>query len=160
MNAVYLHLVLCHIPVFLLIGGFLLLILTFFRKSDDIRTLSLALMALAGFIVIPVFLSGESAEVIVEKISGIQEGAIQTHEEDGEIALWSVLAAGLLALAAFLFQLKKRPCPKWLMIPLLAAAVFATANLLITAKSGGLIRHTEISEQSSSPVDKNHDLDN
>lgn len=160
MNSAYLHLVLNHIPVFLLTGGLFLFFLTMFWKSTDVRKVSLVLMVFAGVMVIPAFLTGEGAEDMVEKIPGVQNSAIEPHEENAGLSLWSVIATGLLALAALIFMLKKRPVPYSVMIPLLAAALFACVTLLITARSGGEIRHTETSQTDSKVMDKKkHDDD-
>lgn len=144
MNAAQIHLALNHVPLFLSLTGGLILILGMIRKNESFINLSLFLIIAAALFTAPVFLTGEGTEEIVEGIPGIQESAIENHEDMAKISLIVIVITGIAGLAALLFRKNTRI--KALFMPLVLLLSLASfAVMAQTAHLGGKIRHTEIS---------------
>lgn len=143
MSAAYVHLLLNHVPVLGLFGGLLLLAWGVSRRSRDLTVAGLAFLVLAALVTIPVYLSGEPAEEIVEGLPGVSEHYVEEHEEAGKWALIALEATGLLALVS-LFATRKAAGSRTLPIATLLLGIFAMTVVVRTAMLGGEIRHTEI----------------
>mgnify|MGYP001156576675 CR=1 FL=1 len=107
MNAAQIHLALNHAPLFLSLIGGLLLILAIVRKNDLLTSISLFMLVAAALFTAPVFLTGEGTEEMVEKTIGVNEMAIESHEDMAKIALIVIIITGVLALGGCYFA--KRP---------------------------------------------------
>ena len=147
MNASQIHLALNHVPLFFsIIGGFVL-IYGFIRKNESIKILSLYFMIVAALFTIPVYLTGEGTEELVEKLPGVSEGMIEEHEEMAKIGLIIIIITGVAALGALVLK-KKATILKPVLI-LCAIFSFAAFGVFAqTAHLGGQIRHTEIRNNS------------
>ena len=143
MNASQIHLALNHVPLFFSIAGGLILLYGFIRKQDQIKSLSLYFMIIAAIFIIPVYLTGEGTEENVEKLSGVSEGLIESHEEMATIGLIIILITGIIALVTLIIKKKASLSRPFLMLcVVLAFASFAV--MVQTAHLGGQIRHSEI----------------
>ena len=140
MNTVQLHLALTHVPVILSLVGLIMLIVAFFVKNTTLTKISYMLILTAGIAAMPVFFSGEGAEEAVENLPGISDAVIEKHEEVAKLAMISIAAAGLLALAALIMVRWSRI----LKIFVLMVAIISGGLMVQTAHLGGQIRHTEI----------------
>ena len=140
MNPVQLHLALTHVPVILSLVGLIMLIVAFFVKNTTLTKISYMLILTAGIAAMPVFFSGEGAEEAVENLPGISDAVIEKHEEVAKLAMISIAAAGLLALAALIMVRWSRI----LKIFVLMVAIISGGLMVQTAHLGGQIRHTEI----------------
>jgi uncharacterized membrane protein len=146
MNASQVHLALTHMPVILTLAGICILLVSLIIKNKTVSKVSYFILVAAGIFAIPVFLSGEGAEEIVEEITGVTGSLIEEHEEIARFSLWAVLFTGLAAAVA-LFRLSPRIVKPISFIVLIAGLI--TAGLMFqTAHLGGQIRHTEIQKGS------------
>jgi hypothetical protein len=94
---------------------------------------------------VPVYLTGEGAEEIVHDEAGVNDAAIEAHEEIALVAFIGMEALGLLALVALV--LSRRPsAPRWLGPASLVLALFVAGLMGVTAERGGRIHHPEIQE--------------
>ena len=151
MDAAHIHLMLNHIPVLGLTMGFVVLGWGAFRSSDDVKKVGLMMLVITALAAIPVYLTGEPAEEIVERLPGVSEQIIEQHEGS---ALTSLILAIVTGGAAFLSLIARR----FLSDRLAAAGLFATLALALigggamayTANLGGQIRHTEIRQAQNS----------
>ena len=147
MNASQIHLALNHVPLFFSIIGGLVLIYGFIRKNESIKILSLYFMIAAAVFTLPVYLTGEGTEEMIEKLPGISEGMIEEHEEMAKIGLIIIIITGVAALGALVLK-KKTSFLKPVLI-LCAILSFASFGVFAqTAHLGGQIRHTEIQNNS------------
>ena len=147
MNASQIHLALNHVPLFFSIIGGLVLIYGFIRKNESIKILSLYFMIAAAVFTLPVYLTGQGTEEMIEKLPGISEGMIEEHEEMAKIGLIIIIITGVAALSALILK-KKTSLLKPVLI---LCAVFSFASFGVfaqTAHLGGQIRHTEIQNNS------------
>lgn len=144
MNPAHIHLLLNHIPVLGTSFGIVLLIYAIVRKSDEAKRLSLLTFLLCGLITIPVFLTGEPAEGIIEKQIAVSEGVIDAHEDLAMVALVSVEILAVVSIVLlFIFRQANR-YPAWSMIAVLLIAFITSGIMVRTANLGGQIHHTEI----------------
>ncbi|HEY0676882.1 MAG TPA: DUF2231 domain-containing protein [Chitinophagaceae bacterium] len=143
MNQSQIHLALTHMPVVLSLTGLVILIISLIRKNQTGMNISFYILLAAGLFTIPVFLSGEGAEEMVERIPGVSEAVIEKHEDVAKISLWIILATALVAIAGLI-----RKAGKQLQFVRYFVLIFAIASaglMVFTAHLGGQIRHTEIS---------------
>jgi uncharacterized membrane protein len=94
MNAAQLHLALNHAPLFFSLCGGLILIAGMIRNHPFTRQLGLCFLVAAALFTIPVFLTGEGTEELVEKMPGVAENAIGQHEDWAKITLGILAATG------------------------------------------------------------------
>lgn len=143
MNAAQIHLALNHAPLFLsLIGGGILL-LGMIKKNESFKNLSLYFLIAAAVFTIPVFLTGEGTEELVENLPGVNETAIEEHEEMAKISLIIISIMGGLALIG-LFIRNKASMTRVLFSGLVLLSLASFVTMTQTAHLGGLIRHSEI----------------
>ena len=150
MNYAHLHLILNHIPVIGIGFGILLLIYGFVRNNDEIKKVSLGVFVLAALMTIPVYLTGEPAEEIVENLAGVSEAFIDPHEDWAYYSLILMEITGVLALLNLIF-FGRSFGKKFLLVTSLSSVV-AAGSILYTANLGGKIRHTEIRADSAQTV--------
>lgn len=143
MNSVQLHLALTHVPVILSFVGLIMLIVAFFIKNTTLTKTSYFVLLIAGIAAIPVYFSGEGTEEAVENLPGVSDAIIESHEEVALLAMISIAAAGLVALAA-LFSARWQASAHIFKIVVLVLAITSGGLMVQTAHLGGQIRHTEI----------------
>ena len=149
MNAAHIHLALTHFPIIGTIIGAGILIYGFFRANTSVKKVALSIFILMAIATLPVFLSGENAEEIIEDLPGISESLIENHEELAEKAIWLMGILGLLSLINLFALAKKASYTKtisWivLILSLTTAGMFAKVGNL-----GGQIRHSEIRDNNA-----------
>lgn len=143
MNSVRMHLALTHVPVVLSFVGLIMLVIAFFIKNSSVTKTSYILILIAGVAAIPVFLTGDGTEEAIENLPGISEAIIERHEEAAKLAMISIAAAGLTALAA-LFSFKWHLAFRLFKFVVLLLAIASGGLMAQTAHLGGQIRHSEI----------------
>ena len=143
MNSVQMHLALTHVPVILSLVGLIMLAAAFFIKAPIVTKTSYILILIAGIAAIPVFLTGEGTEEAIENLPGVSEVYIERHEEAAKLAMISIAAAGIAALAA-LFSVRWKIAPRVLKVVVLLMGLTSGGLMAQTAHLGGQIRHTEI----------------
>ncbi|NOT51103.1 MAG: hypothetical protein HOP10_07475 [Chitinophagaceae bacterium] len=151
MNAAQIHLALNHAPLFLSIFGGILLLLGMIRKNQSFKNLSLYLMIAAAIFTAPVFLTGEGTEELVEHLQGVNENAIERHEDMAKISLLVIIVTGVVALTGLFFR-KKAGLTKLILGIALVLSLASFGTMAQTAHLGGLIRHSEL--QNGSPVNE------
>ena len=154
MNSVQMHLALTHVPVVLSMVGLAMLAVAFFLNNPTVTKTAYVLILVAGVAAIPVFFTGEATEEAVENLPGVSEAIIERHEDVAKLAMISITAAGLAALAA-LFSFKWQIATRVLKTIVLLLAMASGGLMAQTAHLGGQIRHTEI--RSSAVVQNNHE---
>jgi hypothetical protein len=66
--------------------GLALLGAALLRKSEELKKTSLGLLIIIALLTIPVYLTGEPAQEIVENLAGVDEASIEQHEEAAHVA--------------------------------------------------------------------------
>jgi uncharacterized membrane protein len=153
MSSIHLHLLLNHVPVIGTVLGVLLLGVAVARRSDELGRVALWLFALLAGTSVLVFLTGEPAEELVEKLPGFSEALTERHEEAALVATIVLGAVGLFSLAV-LAVFRKRPLARWATPVALVLSLGAAAAMGYAANLGGQIRHTEIRAATSATLNR------
>jgi len=143
MNIIHLHLLLNHVPVIGAVLGLALLGVAYLRRSDELGKFALGAFAALGAVSVVVFLTGEPAEEIVEKLPGFSKALTERHEEAALVATIVMGVVGFLSLI-WLVVFRSRALARWVVPTALVLALGATATMGYAANLGGQIRHTEI----------------
>ena len=149
MNAAHLHLVLNHFPLIGLFVALLIFGFGFLRKDETHLRVGLFIIILSGLLAIPVFLTGEPAEEVIEHMPSFSEELVEEHEEAAGFAIWLVEATAVTALAGFYFSIKRGKLPRPLFYGIAALGLFTFAALARTNSLGGKISHPELREVTS-----------
>ncbi|MBK8951738.1 MAG: hypothetical protein IPM85_04855 [Chitinophagaceae bacterium] len=143
MNSAQIHLALNHAPLFLSATGGLILILGYIRKNEDFKRLSCYFLIAASLFTIPVFVTGEGTEELVEHLPGVNEAAIEKHEDMAKISMVIIALTGVVALAG-LFLRKNNILRKFIIAGAVFLSLASFGTMAQTAHLGGLIRHAEL----------------
>lgn len=143
MNAAHLHLLMNHIPVIGIPIVGVLLVLALIMKQQALFRIALGFTVLLALMTVPVYLSGEPAEEIVEDLAGVPHAAIEEHEEIAKVTFIATEVLGGLALLGLALA-KRGPMPRALTYGCVILVVLSSGLLARTAYLGGQIRHTEI----------------
>lgn len=143
MNQANWHIALNHFPIVGTIFATLILLVGLYARSTTVQLVALWLFVAAALVAIPVLLTGEGAEEIVEHLPGVEHDRIEEHEDQGKISFWLFAATGFLSLIYLYMIGIKRIGSKLLLMVIAVVAIGASASGLIAANTGGDIRHTE-----------------
>ena len=150
MDLLHLHLLLNHVPVIGLILVTLLLAYALLKRSKEVQKLSLWAFVLLALVTIPVFLTGEPAEEVVENLPGVSKPVIESHERAALIAFIAIEVVGGAALILSLLS-RRLGKMKWTGTLILALAVTASGLMGWAANLGGQVRHSEIRAGAGAP---------
>lgn len=157
MNSAQIHLALNHMPLLLSLLGGILLIIGMIKKNASFKSLSLYLLVAAALFTAPVYLTGEGTEEMVEHLTGVNDSAIEKHEDMAKITMIIISITGVISLIGLLLHKNLRFSKLILGIALvLSFASFGT--MAQTAHLGGLIRHSELQNGSVSENDKKNEI--
>jgi uncharacterized membrane protein len=158
MDQTHLHLLTNHVSLFGFVFGLIILLLGFFRKSEDLKFGAAIIFVVAGLMIIPAFQTGEAAEDVVEKLAGVRHDDIEEHEDAANFARIAALAMAVLSVFALVRYRKTKSISKGLSIAMLVIGLWGFSVIARTAYLGGFIRHSEIHEgATSTPIDKSSD---
>jgi Ca2+/Na+ antiporter len=144
MNELQIHLFFNHAPIIGVMAATLVVIIGIVLKQSAVRATGLAIYVLFALAVIPTYVSGEGAEERVENIAGINEPAIETHEDMALISLWFTLVAAAVGAGAFVAQWKNLSSAKALTLLFVVLAIAANIQIGITGHEGGKIRRPDL----------------
>lgn len=143
MNAVQIHLMLNHAPVLAPIMGALLLATALLFRSQAVLRVGLATVTLGALLAIPVYLTGEPVEDVVEKTAGVTDRQIDPHEDAAKVSLVLLEVLGAAALVTLIASQRRRLSPAAGIAALFLTLIVA-GQVAWTAHLGGQIRHTEL----------------
>lgn len=144
MNGAHLHLLLNHVPILGVIFGLILLSVAMPRRNQIYARLALYVFVVVAAMAIPVYLSGEPAEEVIEHLQPSAETSIEPHED---AALASLIGLELLGAVAAIGLLKSRRSHELgygVLVTAWTGALLVTASVAWTAYLGGQIAHPEI----------------
>lgn len=151
MSEVHIHLLLNHVPVIGVFGAMLVLGIGIVKRSQDVMRVGLGLVVLVAVASLVVYLTGEPAEHLVERLPGISKTALEAHEDAAFYATVVALLLGV-AVAAGLLVYRNRTVPLWLAVWTLLLSLVSAGVTAWTAGLGGQIRHSEIRQESAAPA--------
>lgn len=155
MNGAHFHLVVNHLPIIFPLVGALVMVTGILSKSEPVKRTAFMIFIIGALTSIVAMTTGERAEDVVEKISGVTESYIESHEEIAETFAYLSYFLGGISLLGLWAGFKRKNLANMMSI----AALLLVVPLLILAKqtgtTGGEIRHTEIRDRDSIPVLEN-----
>ena len=152
MNGAHWHLVVNHLPIIFPIVGVIVMITGLISKSEAVKRTAFMLFIIGALASIVAMTTGEEAEDVVEKISGITKSFIDNHEETSETFAVLTYILGGISLIGLWASFKQKTFSKIISI---AALIFAFVVLFFAQKTGttgGEIRHTEIRSGNNLPA--------
>ena len=141
----HVHLLINHFPTIGTILGLGLLLLSFLRKNDHLKKVSLEVLFLIALATMPVYVSGQAAAEALKGQSGVSAAAIVAHND---AALGSFIMMEITGFFAWLvlWRMRRIGWPtKGLTYTVLVLSVLTVAAVARAANIGGDIRHPEIS---------------
>ncbi len=144
MNDAHWHLVVNHLPIIFPLVGIIILITGFISKSEAVKRTAFMLFIFGALASIVAMTTGEGAEDIAEKISGVTKKFIHEHEEIAETFSILTYILGAISVIGLWASFQKKSFSNALAIIIL---VFTFVVLFFgkeTGTTGGEIRHTEI----------------
>lgn len=157
MNGAHWHLVVNHLPIIFPIVAVIVMVTGLVSKSEAVKRTAFMIFILGALAALAAMSSGEGAEEIVEKISGVTENYIENHEETAEtFALLSYILGGISLLGLWA-SFKQKSFSSIISIATLVFALLVLFFAKQTGTTGGEIRHTEIRNGNNSPaLEKNN----
>jgi len=152
LNSAHIHLLLNHFPIIGSLVGLLLLAAALFRKSDELKRVSVVAFIFTALITVPVYLTGEPAAHIVEKLPGVREALIAQHDNAATISFIVVGILGVAALWGLWRYRMSEVLPNWFVMALLVMSILVNGLMMWTGKLGGQIRHTEVRIDFAAPA--------
>jgi hypothetical protein len=141
----HVHLLINHFPTIGMILGLGLLLLSFIRKNDHLKKVSLEVLFLIALATMPVYVSGQAAAETLKGQSGVSAEAVVAHND---AALASFIMMEITGFFAWLVLWRMRRIGRpttGLTYTVLVLAVLTVASVARVANIGGDIRHPEIS---------------
>ncbi len=149
MNELQIHLLFNHVPVIGVMAATLMVVIGIVTKQSAVRSAGLIVYILFALAVVPTYVSGEGAEERVEHITGIDEHALEEHEDMSIISLWATLAAAAIALGAFVTNYRGNSSARAFTLAFVVVAVLANIHIGLTAHEGGKIRRPDLQTATS-----------
>lgn len=145
MDLTHLHLMLNHLPVLGTTFGFLILAWGVLRGYEEVKTVGLIILIFTAVAAVPVYLTGEPAEEVVEDLPGVSEQLIELHEDSALTSFVLAIASGVLALAVLTIRrIFSNATARILIFAVLLLSFVTGVFMARTANLGGQIRHSEI----------------
>lgn len=143
MNATHIHLLTNHIPIIGFACGLFVLIWGIFGKNKGAVSAALLLLAGSGIGGMIANKTGEDAEHAIERITGVNQTAMESHEEAAELAMPFIVATVVLSGAALFFNIRGH---RFSPLSNYAVLISAIAGFIFSARAGskgGEIRHSQ-----------------
>ena len=144
MNGAHWHLILNHLPLIFPLVGLIVLIIGFISKSEPVKRTAFLIFILGALATIAAMATGEGAEDVAEKLTGVTKNYIHAHEEVAETFALLSYIIGLGSLLAIWASMMKKSFSNSISICLLAFALVMMFFAKKTGTTGGEIRHEEI----------------
>jgi hypothetical protein len=141
----HVHLLINHFPTIGMILGLGLLLLSFIRKNDHLKKVSLEVLFLIALATMPVYVSGQAAAETLKGQTGVSAEAIMAHNDAALASFIMMEITGFIAWLV-LWRMRRIGWPtRGLTYTTLILAVLTVAAVARAANIGGDIRHPEIS---------------
>ena len=108
------------------------------------RRAALALFVGVALMAVPVYMSGEPAEELVQGLPGVTNEQLDRHEDAATLALIAVGVVGALAIGALAVARRSPRGSRALTVATLAVGIVTSGLMARAALLGGQVRHSEI----------------
>jgi len=144
MNTPHVHLLLNHVPTVGSVIAFGLFLLSFIRRDDGLRRVSLEVFYIIALLTLPAYLSGVGTKMAMEHTDGVSMEVIASHHDAALLAfVFMLLTGGASWLALWQWRRMTRPRSG----TLACVWVFSAITIILMGRAaniGGEIRHPEI----------------
>lgn len=147
MIGAYPHLLVNHLPILGTIFGILILGTGMILRNDTVKQTGLGTLVFAALSSALALLTGDPAGDVVKTLPGISETFIEYHENMAYLSLWILIPSGVLSAMAFYSTWKQEKAAKYMVIAAMALSLITAGAMSFVGKTGGQIRHTELSGQ-------------
>jgi len=147
MYATHLHLMLTHFPIVGIIIAIGILIYGIVIKNDSIKKVALTIFIISGILTIPIYFTGEWSKLIIEKIPGISDDFIKSHEAIAIKTTFLTSVLSVLSVINLMAIKRKSVYSKTLLVITLLFSIVTFVYFSKAANFGGEIRHSEIVEK-------------
>ena len=147
MYATHLHLMLTHFPIVGIIIAIGILIYGIVIKNDSIKKVALTIFIISGILTIPIYFTGEWSKLIIEKIPGISDDFIKSHEAIAIKTTFLTSVLSVLSVIDLMAIKRKSVYSKTLLVITLLFSIVTFVYFSKAANFGGEIRHSEIVEK-------------
>lgn len=117
------------------------------NQSADIRKTAYYLFILMAIVTIPVMMSGEAAEEVLEHSAGMHD-LIERHEANAKFGLFGMLMLGIASIIGLVFVKRKQTIVKTIGIIVFVFSLLVTGVMVFIGYEGGKIKHDEIRKES------------
>lgn len=152
MNGAHWHLVANHLPIIFPIVGVIVMITGLISKSEAVKRTAFIIFILGALAAIAAMYTGEGAEEVVEKISGVAETYIESHEEMAETFAILTYILGGISLLGLWASFKQKSFSSTISTGTLIFAFVVLYFAQQTGTTGGEIRHIEIRSDNDLPI--------
>lgn len=144
MNLAHLHLLLNHVPTVGTVIAFAILMLSFIRRNEALRRVSLEVFCVIALLTLPAYLSGLGTMAEIRDRPEVSEVLMTRHHDAAVLGSIGMLLTGLFAwLGLWQFRRAGRQTG-FNTIALLICSAVTIAFMARAATMGGEIRHPEI----------------
>ena len=144
MNWPYVHTLINHFPIILMVVGTGVLLLALIVRRRGLWLYALATLTLAGVSIYPAYFTGDEAADAVRQTWYIMRPMVEKHDDAAGFALASVLIIGVVSAYTWWRMLRREVTtlpPVWLRTVVAVLAVWALSVVARTAYLGGQIVH-------------------
>lgn len=144
MNWPYIHTLINHFPIILMVVGTAVLILALIVRHRGVWLYAVATLTLAGLSAWPAFFSGDQAAHALRGTWYIVESMVREHDQAAGFALWSLLITGAVNAYSWWRMMRREPIglpPVWLRVAVTVITVWSLSVVVRTAYLGGQIVH-------------------
>jgi uncharacterized membrane protein len=152
MNLAHVHIILNHVPSLGSIAALLLLAAGIYKKNEAIKQFAYGVLVLVAMTVLPTYISGAEAQMVLAKNPPYAAGMVQLHLNAAMITLLSMTAAGMFAWFGLWEYRRHSRSGSLITMATLVSTMAAAALVLITANIGGKISHPEIRDAADAAV--------
>ena len=154
MNWPYIHTLINHFPIILMVVGTGVLLLALIVRRRGLWLYALATLTLAGLSIYPVYFTGDEAADAVRNTWYIMRPMVDEHDAAAGFALASVLIVGIASAYTWWRMLRREVTtlpPIWLRTVVAVLAIWALSVVARTAYLGGKIVHDSPKLQTPPP---------
>jgi len=143
-NQTHIHLLITHLPIIGSFMGAIVLAHGLWTRSHETKIVAYILLIISSVGACIAYLTGESAEELVEKIPAVAKRTIEIHSDFAVFALISLIVLGVASIIGLFLSFKKSPISKIMAVSTLLISLISFGLIARTGYLGGQIRHTEI----------------
>lgn len=152
----HIHLLINHFPIILAVMGAATVVVALITRYRGVWLYAVASLTVMGLSAWPTVFTGQHADDALHDPWYIVRGSIDRHEESAELAMWIMLATGVLAAYAWWRAVRRdRESPQgpgWLRIVVLIGALASLGAVTRAALLGGEIVHGSSILQAPAPA--------